>query len=124
MHLYVPVSTYTLPVMYAYVITLRPSPLLTIYFTNEQNSTEDSSFETGKMGGDQDFDWKGEAGDKYAHWNPSDVDGTDKSWREFYKIGCTDVLKKVWDSLKREGLTEADTKVRKVVGFRGPDIKL
>ena len=63
------------------------------------------------MGGDDTFDWKGEAGDKYADWNPSDVEGTDKTWVEFHDISCTDVLKQVLEALTKEGLKGEDVKV-------------
>ena len=52
----------------------------------------------------ENFDWKGEGGDKYALWNPSDVAGTDKTWVEYYGRSATDLLSAATATLKKEGL--------------------
>ena len=50
------------------------------------------------------FDWKGEAGDKFSSWNPSDVAGTNKNWNEYYGCTATDVLSAAIEAMKKEGL--------------------
>ena len=47
-----------------------------------------------------DFDWKGDAGEKFAHFNPPDAAGTDKDNLEYFNVTMTDCFKPVLAALK------------------------
>ena len=49
------------------------------------------------------FDWKGEGGDKFATMNPSDVEGTDAHFVDYFNVTVTSVFNDVCDVLAQKG---------------------
>ena len=65
---------------------------------------------------DETFDWAGEAGAKFAEWNPTNAEGVNKQWIEFYGRPATDILQAAVNSLKEDGLD--------VIKARGTETRL
>ncbi len=55
---------------------------------------------------DQAYDWKGEAGDKFAAANPSSAEGQEKEFQEFFKQSAKDVFGKALEDLKANGFPD------------------
>ncbi len=61
----------------------------------------------------QDFNWKGEAGDKFAQANPSTAEGQDLEMSKYFQGKGSEMFKKVLEDLSSHGF--ADLKSANVV---------
>ena len=62
---------------------------------------------------EKDFDWKGEAGDKFALANPSTAEGQDQEMLNYFKSTGSDIFKAALESLKSNSFP--DFEVAKVI---------
>ena len=60
------------------------------------------------------FDWKGEAGDKFASHNPTEQSAVDAEWKEFYNVTGSEVMMEVIKAMQKE---EQNLKVEDVKVF-------
>ena len=56
------------------------------------------------------FDWKGKAGAEFAEWNPTNPEGVNKKYRDWYNLDATEILAKVVEELKGKGVDPAKAK--------------
>ena len=56
------------------------------------------------------FDWAGDAGKRFAEWNPPNAAGVDVHWNEYYGKPATQILARALEAIKQDGLDVAKAK--------------